>query len=521
MRLISGFSGTLRHMAISTLEIERKYEAPPNTPMPDLTDLPSVGAQTTVTEEALDAIYYDTAAFDLLRAGITLRRRKGGSDAGWHLKVPGREGEIRTELRLPDAEQLPDEFADLLTARARGRELRPAAQITTKRQRSILTADDDHALAEVALDAVTAKSFGPDSALTRWNELEIELAEGVAEGRSLLKAADRQLQREGIRRSSRPTKLHTALVHSLEAVVKQSATYPQPADDASAPVLAYLREQFEELTAWDMAVRRDASDSVHQMRVAARRMRAALQAYQPLLRGDQVRHVISELRWIGQQLGDARDEEVIAARLSARIGEVPTEQVLGPVAARVQGHYAPRQAAARRALMEALNSKRYVALLLSLEALLANPPLKQRAQDTPDAPTLVRRAHRRVSRRMRNALQQAPGPKRDAALHEVRKAAKRARYAAEVAGLSHGKKARRSARGYKKLQSLLGDHHDAVISSAALRELALRAYADGENAFTYGLLHQRDLDEAARLARQAPQAWKRASRSKRTAWMKH
>src|SRR5579884_577782 len=505
-------------MAIDIQEIERKYEAPPNTPMPDLTDLPRVAAQTTLSEESLDAVYYDTAAFDLLRAGITLRRRQGGSDAGWHLKVPTQEHGVRTELRLPDDERLPDEFADLLTARVRGRELQPVAQITTRRRRSILKGDDDHALAEVALDAVTAASFGPESSLTRWNEVEIELAEGAAKGRGLLKAADRQLRQAGIRRSSRASKLHTALVHSLDAVDEQLTNQPQRVENAAeAPVLAYLREQLEELTAWDMAVRRDEPDSIHQMRVAARRMRAALQAYQPMLRGDRVEHLISELRWIGQELGHARDEEVIAERISVRIDEVPSELVLGPVAARVQGHYAPRQAAARRALLEALCSERYIALLRSIEAFLANPPL---TQGTEDVPALVRRAHRRVSRRMRNALQKAPGPQRDARSEEVRKAAKRARYAAEVAELGYGKKARRSARGYKKLQSLLGDHHDAILGAAALRELALRAYTEGENTFTYGLLHQRDLDEAARLAHRAPRAWKRASRSKRTAWMK-
>jgi len=507
-------------MAANTQEIERKYEAPPNTPMPDLTCVPRVAAQTTASEDSLDAVYYDTAVFDLLRAGITLRQRKGGSDAGWHLKVPGQERDVRAELRLPDAEQLPEEFAGLLTARVRGRDLQPVAQITTTRRRSLLKGEDDHALAEVALDAVTAKSFGPDSALTRWNELEIELAEGVAKGRSLFKAVDRQLRHEGIRRSSRATKLHTALAYSLDAVGTRTAAGPKLTHDATAaPLLAYLREQLEELTSWDLAVRRDEFDSVHKMRVAVRRMRAALQTYRPLLQAENAQHLISELRWIGQELGNARDEEVIAKRLSARVSEVPTDLVLGPVAARVEGHYAPRQAATRRALLEALHSERYVALLRSLEAFLANPPLTP-DEDAPDVPTLVRRAHRRVRRRMHSALQEAPGPQRDAALHEVRKAAKRARYAAEVAGLHYGKKARRSARGYKEVQSLLGDHHDAIIGAGALRELALRAYAEGENTFTYGLLHQRDLDEAARLALQVPRAWKRASRSKRTAWMK-
>lgn len=519
------FPGTSLRMATDTREVEWKYEVPPDAPVPDLTGLPRVAAQTAVAEEFLEAVYYDTTAFDLLRAGVTLRRRAGGADAGWHLKVPGDEPGVRAELRLPDDERLPDEFADLLTARVRGRALRPVAQIATRRRVSLLKGADDQALAEVALDEVTAESFGSEATLTRWNELEIELADGADEGKSLLEAADRQLHGEGIQRSSRPTKLHAALARSLDAldaVGEQDAASAESADNpAAAPVLAYLRGQLEKITTWDMAVRRDEFDSVHQMRVAARRMRAALQAFEPMLRGERVRNLIDELRWIGQELGDARDAEVLAEHLSSRIGGVRTELVLGPVSARVEGHYGPLRAAARREMLEALASERYVALLRALEGFLKYPTLAPPAPDGSDSvPALVYRAHRRTRRRMRRALKATPGPQRDTALHEVRKAAKRARYASEVAALDYGKKARRSARGYKKLQSLLGDHHDAVISAAALRELALHAYGEGENAFTYGLLYQRELDDAARLGGKAPRTWKRASRSKRIAWMK-
>lgn len=512
-------------MATDTREIEWKYEAPPNTPLLDLTDLPRVAAQTPVAEESLDAVYYDTPAFDLLRAGVTLRRRKGGSDAGWHLKIPREGPGVRAELRLPDDEQLPEEFADLLTARVRGRELRPAAQIATKRRVSLLKGDDDQALAELALDEVTAQSFGAEATLTRWDELEIELADGVTDGQSLLEAADKRLRREGIQRSSRPTKLHAALARALDALSEQEPDLTEPPDSPAAPVLAYLRDQLEKLTTWDMAVRRDEYDSVHQMRVAGRRMRAALQAFEPLLRGERVQNLISELRWLGQELGGARDAEVLADHLATRANGIPTELLLGPVTARIEGHYAPVQADARREMLEALSSERYIALLRSIEGFLKYPPLTttRPADDGSDSvPALVYRAHRRVKRRMRRAMKATPGPQRDTALHEVRKAAKRARYAAEVATLAPGKrkKARRSARAYKKLQSLLGDHHDAIISAAAFRDLALHAYSDGENTFTYGLLYQRELDDAARLAGKAPRAWKRASRKKRLAWMK-
>jgi CHAD domain-containing protein len=168
-----------------------------------------------------------------------------------------------------------------------------------------------------------------------------------------------------------------------------------------------------------------------------------------------------------------------------------------------------------------MSSSRYVALLRGLETLLEKPPLSEYAEKAPAAvPELAYQAHRRVRSRMRSALQTPEGPDRDLALHEVRKAAKRARYAAEAAEFSYGKQARRSARDYKKLQSLLGDQHDAVIGADALRKLAIHAHIDGENAFTFGLLHQRQLDTAERLARKVPGTWKRVGRRKRAAWMK-
>ena len=80
-------------------ETERKYEAPPELELADpgrLFEL-AVGSQ---DEAELDATYYDTADLRLARAGITLRRRVGGDDAGWHLKLP-RDTDTRDELRMP------------------------------------------------------------------------------------------------------------------------------------------------------------------------------------------------------------------------------------------------------------------------------------------------------------------------------------------------------------------------------------------------------------------------------------
>jgi CHAD domain-containing protein len=105
------------------------------------------------------------------------------------------------------------------------------------------------------------------------------------------------------------------------------------------------------------------------------------------------------------------------------------------------------------------------------------------------------------------------------ALHEVRKAAKRARYAAEAAAPALGSQARRFAKRVKKAQSVLGDHQDAVIARSTERELGIRAHSAGENAFTYGLLYGRDTCRGEQLAAQGRRAWKRASRKRYRHWL--
>jgi CHAD domain-containing protein len=119
-----------------------------------------------------------------------------------------------------------------------------------------------------------------------------------------------------------------------------------------------------------------------------------------------------------------------------------------------------------------------------------------------------------------HAASHAPGgPERDVALHETRKAAKRARYAAEAAapalGKKSGRKARRFAKRMKKVQSVLGAHQDAVIAQAAARDIGVHAHLAGENAFSFGLLHEHAHQQALASEDQVPLVWRRARRKAR------
>ncbi|MYW11522.1 CHAD domain-containing protein, partial [Streptomyces sp. SID2563] len=88
-------------------------------------------------------------------------------------------------------------------------------------------------------------------------------------------------------------------------------------------VLRYVRHQAEAIVALDPAVRRGLPDSVHRMRVATRRLRSALRTYRRVLDREATRPLGTELKWLAGELGVDRDQEVLDARLRARLGELP------------------------------------------------------------------------------------------------------------------------------------------------------------------------------------------------------
>jgi CHAD domain-containing protein len=301
-----------------------------------------------------------------------------------------------------------------------------------------------------------------------------------------------------------------------------AGTQPRRSASAGVVVLAYLRLQAHALKSLEPMVRADEFDAVHQMRVVTRRLRATLRSFGQVIPRSDTERLAGELKWLGGLLGAARDGEVLPAHLQASLRTVPVELLIGPVQARVQGHFAPLRAAARAELLEALDSPRYARLLASLDHLTAGPLSGPRADDLARdvLPTAVRKAYRQADKRMRRARHTLPSPTGDVALHEARKSARRARYAAEAAGPAIGPKARRFAKQMKKVQSVLGDHQDTVLARHAARDLGIGAHLAGENAFTYGLLYEREAHRAGRRQADARQVWKRASRSRYRKWMK-
>lgn len=310
--------------------------------------------------------------------------------------------------------------------------------------------------------------------------------------------------------------------HRYEAAEMHPAA-PQLAGASSAGevVLAYLRAQAEALRRHEPLVRRDAPDAVHQMRVAARRMRSALQGFGRVLDRDRTRALTLELRWVAGELGGARDGEVMAERFTAMLDELPDELILGPVAAAVTRSVQRRQADARQHGIAALDSDRYRALHDSIDALLTDPPFTAAAARPArrELPKSVARAYRRMQSRMRDADSRPGGMQRDLALHETRKAAKRLRYATEAVTPVLGKPAGRLQRRLKRVQKLLDEHQDTAVSRPVLRELAAQAHLDDGNGFTYGLMYAAETQRADRAEHDLPAAWERMRKPRNTHWL--
>ncbi|WP_320781516.1 CYTH and CHAD domain-containing protein [Streptomyces sp. CRN 30] len=504
-------------MAQSTRETERKYAAPAATDdMPwlsDLTEVKSVAALEERGVQELDAVYYDTDDLRLTRAGASLRRRTGGTDAGWHLKLP-LPGSSREEIRCPLSakakDKVPEELRELALSRTRGAPLRPVIRIRSTRSLRHLLDADGGVLAELSLDTVRADSLLADGGRTRWTEMEVELADA---GPALLDRVEKVLRKNGVDRAQSPSKVARALTETT-SLLQDPADTPAAGTPGSAGdhVLAHVNRLVGTLTDLDPAVRRDLPDAVHRMRTTSRRLRGCLRSYRSVLDREVTDPVRRELKWLAGELGTERDHEVLRERLTAGVRELPGELVLGPVDARLQVWDAAEQAEGRRRTLDALDSPRYLKLLDRLSALTEAPPLRAKAARKPEKVMVkaLSKEHGRLVERMDRALDMPAGAERDAAIHQARKAAKTLRYATEAARPVLGKPARRLGKRVKAVQQVSGDQHDSVVTRDVLRRLAISAHAAGESGFTWGLLHGQERAAAEARERQLPEAWARA-----------
>ena len=474
---------TSRHV-----EVERKFDVVESTVSPSFEGLSSVARVERSPAQRLEAVYFDTPAHDLAAHHVTLRRRTGGSDAGWHLKLPAGP-DTRTEVRAPlddGAEAaVPDSLRDVVLAIVRDRPLGPVARISTDRTIDLLYDPDGSALAEFSDDKVTASAGEGDE--QRWREWELELVEGASAAHDLLDRLANRLLDAGAVPAGHGSKLARVLADHADEDDSEPET--TPAD----PIHRAVAEQVDQLVEWDRAVRADVYDSVHQMRVTTRKIRSLLQASEGAFGISDDAWILDELRQLASVLGVARDAEVLAERYERALDELPDDLVRGPIRERlVEGAKRRYKSGLRRSLI-AMRSERYFRLLDALDGLVAAEPPSTSAGEEP-APVTIDSAYKRVRKAAKNAAD-AADEDRDEALHRIRKGAKRLRYTAAATG------ADKVSDRAKSIQSLLGDHQDSVFSRTHLRQQAEAAHAAGEDTFTYGLLYAQE-DDLARSARQ-------------------
>ena len=271
-----------------------------------------------------------------------------------------------------------------------------------------------------------------------------------------------------------------------------------------------LAAQLEALQVQHDRLQRHEPDAVHDMRVAARRLRSSLASYRPLLPKEATRAVRDDLKWVGQELSEARDTEVMLKLLDSRLDGETDEEVLAAKDV-VEGELAE---VLRTGFAEAdamLTSARYRATIERATDLVdgVRHGLRTGGADL-DAEAAACDAVHRAVKRLRRRTRQADGLDHSteegiAALHEVRKAAKRARYSAEAAAPMLGEDATRLATAAEDVQTLLGDHRDEVVLRDRLRDLA-EEHADADTAYALGRLAEAAVGDAPKVVPGYPKA---------------
>lgn len=509
------------------------YRGPAHSGAPRLADLDGVDTVDVVEDgdrDVLEHERFDTADLRLAGAGIVLAVARHGDSAHWELRLPdsGPDERLRVPVPAPDVEgvdpdQVPEEIDALIRGVRRTQPVSPVGRIKIVRGTTRLRGSDAREVATIVRDEIQVSTLGESTSVENWSEAEVH--PGVGTGPDLLRALDERLRETGL--TPAPRDAEAALGRMLgEQTPPAAPRWTGKRGSAATVLLAYVGTQVDRLAAREQDLRSDRPDAVHQIRVAARRIRSALRTYRPLVDSPRTEHLIGELQWLGRALAADRDGEVLEERISAALDDLPDEQVLGPVKAQVTRHFARRRAEARAATMEVVDGERYGALRAGLQRFLVDPPLSGDADRKAESvlPALAGRTARKLGKRMDAAVDAlTQGERADEAIHRARKTGKQVRYSVEVVrpvGGKTGKQANTFRKRLKELQDELGAHQDTVVSRHALRELGAQAGAENQNGYTFGLLHGRDDARAREIENRLPETWGRAGARRHRRWMR-
>jgi CHAD domain-containing protein len=440
-------------------------------------------------------VHHDTPGHALAGAGVSLRRRLENGKSTWRLTLPRGQS-----MELPGGPAKPPaRIRALLVALVRDLPLEPVATFRTRRSR-LRVREEGADAADILADSV-ALMEGRRVA-TSFSEIEVAPLNGE---RAAVRRFVRRLIDEGARRGERRQDLPKTLGLVPDSTPKADRKSAPPLDS----VVAAIAAQLHAIQSHDPGVRLGTDpEDLHRVRVAVRRARAILRGARPLLDEQWADTLRVELGWLGQALGPVRDLDVLLAHLREEIATLNTDEAFA--AERIVHALESEREGARAALLEVLDSNRYLALLDALGEPADQPRPSGRSVSLADLARLAFADLRKTAK----GLGSRPS---DEELHRLRIKTKRARYVGELAAGTVGKPAERFVTRARALQDLAGAHQDAVVASARLRELSGETRGD-RVAFAAGRLVERE-EARRRDARSAvPKAWRKLQKAGRRAW---
>jgi len=465
------------------LEIEAKYDVADGHPLPDLVGAGGVDAMVAQAELVLTATYFDTADLSLAAAGATLRRRTGGTDDGWHLKLPLADGErLEVHRGLGRGQSPPTALVALVRGLVRSNRPEAVATLVTRRTVHHLLDPAGLVLAELADDSVTAERHDVhDGQSLVWRELEIELVDG---DRAILAELDVAVRAGGAIPAAGASKVGRVLDASLAAAPPRLEGSRRKAP-VGAVLGAGLRQAVLDLSAADPLVRLDRAGAPARMRAAVQRLRAALALQRQVLPDEVTASVRAELAWLDTVVAGVEELDTAAVRIRSGLAELPGELVLGPVGRRADRELAAVRRTALAAVREALDSPRYLDVLERVADLPTRAPTDAAAAGRSGdvLPDLAERAVRRAERRLEQLRRAQSAEERRWQVRGAQRAVERARYAELLA--SDGA----DTTVLDEAAAALRDLDAGTQTQVVLRDLAVQAQLAGENGFTFGLLH--------------------------------
>jgi CHAD domain-containing protein len=468
--------------------------------------------------------YLDTRDRRLDRAGFTVRIRRAPQlppELTLKSLVAIRSDALRVRRELSQ-ELDPDEgtmllqsggpVTDRVLALVGARKLTPLVEVQTRRRAFALTAEGAPS-GELALDDTVIREPGARRLLGRLCRIEVEAPEQALQA---LRPLVESLQQTFGLQPAVLSKYEAALAVSGRQRIEAETFGPTsigPGSTIGEVALAVLRRQLATLLAKEPGTRLgDDVEDLHDMRVATRRLRAAVALFEDVLPAEVLR-LRPELTWLGQTIGAVRDLDVQIGELDGWIATAPEQDQLGLT--RIHALLESQRTHARAELLRALDSPRYHRLVHRFGATLrARSGIR-----TPPAPAAAPALVQQRQRQVRKWLKRVRKGHTPAAYHRLRIADKRFRYALEFLSDVYPGETDVLVRHATDLQDLLGVYQDGHVAAMRLRELAISRADDlgVEAVFAMGGLAERYRAgmEAARLevepaaARLRGNAWKR------------